>query len=95
MKLCAMYLMDSIVKNVGEPYLSRFARHLVSVFGGFYGKASDAEKGSLKRLLSTWKPYFPRQCAALEAIIRSSSVPTKTAPHTVRCYHLLGVRRSG
>ena len=37
MKLCAMYLMDSIVKNVGEPYLSRFARHLVSVFGGFYG----------------------------------------------------------
>lgn len=58
-KLPVIYLLDSICKNVGEPYLQLFARNIVSVFLDAYTLAEFSTRRSFERLLQTWKNGMP------------------------------------
>ncbi|GAA5824504.1 hypothetical protein JCM3770_000103 [Rhodotorula araucariae] len=53
--LPAFYLLDSISKNIGAPYLALFARFLERAFLGAYHAADPATRTKLEELLGTWK----------------------------------------
>ena len=54
-KLPAMYLMDSIMKNIGQPYVSLFEKNLVGLFLGVYRQVLPPEQLSLGKLAGTWR----------------------------------------
>ncbi|XP_007900906.1 pre-mRNA cleavage complex 2 protein Pcf11 isoform X1 [Callorhinchus milii] len=58
-KLPIMYLMDSIVKNVGGSYISLFAQNIVSTFACVFEKVDESTRKSLFKLRSTWDDMFP------------------------------------
>ncbi|KAI9286316.1 hypothetical protein BC943DRAFT_342727 [Umbelopsis sp. AD052] len=75
-KLPVIYLVDSICKNVGEPYIQLFARNIASLFLESYTRAEVSTRRSFERLLQTWKngmpdgrPVFSR--SVLEPVERS------------------------
>jgi len=52
-----MYLMDSILKNIGEPYISLFSGNLTKLFGQTYNLVDSDTQMKFKRLVNTWKNY--------------------------------------
>ncbi|KAF9915615.1 hypothetical protein BX616_005736, partial [Lobosporangium transversale] len=67
-KLPTLYLIDSIIKNVGGPYLNLFARTIVNLFLDAYQVVDAATKASFEKVLGTWPnwntPLFPRDLVA-------------------------------
>lgn len=57
-KLPLLYLLDSIVKNVGEPYLSLFTQSIGRVFLENYQTQDQKNKRSFLRVLQTWRTVF-------------------------------------
>eukprot|EP00879_Flechtneria_rotunda_P004442 GHRR01004693.1.p1 GENE.GHRR01004693.1~~GHRR01004693.1.p1 ORF type:complete len:525 (+),score=171.95 GHRR01004693.1:120-1694(+) len=53
-KLPALYLVDSIIKNVGEPYKAKFSERLPEVFGAVWDTTLQDKRSSLSRLYGTW-----------------------------------------
>ncbi|GMH38261.1 hypothetical protein BSKO_06145 [Bryopsis sp. KO-2023] len=58
-KLPALYLVDSISKNVGEPFLTLFSKFLPDVFCGVWKSASAELRKDLLKLYFTWKAVHP------------------------------------
>ncbi|KAL9635084.1 MAG: hypothetical protein Q9164_003686 [Protoblastenia rupestris] len=54
-KLPALYLLDSIVKNVGTPYTLFFGRNLYSIFMNAYSLVNPFIRQKLDEMLATWK----------------------------------------
>ena len=52
--LSALFVIDSICKNVGGPYLSIFSRSLVSVFMTMFSRSSAAVQTRMRKTLHTW-----------------------------------------
>lgn len=57
-KLPVMYLMDSIVKNVGGSYITLFAQNLGVTFSSVFEKVDESTRKSLFKLRSTWDDMF-------------------------------------
>ncbi|KAK4524206.1 hypothetical protein GAYE_SCF02G2105 [Galdieria yellowstonensis] len=64
-KLPTLYLLDSIVKNVGEPYRSLFEKNLQTTFLSAFRVVPKAVRQSMMRLLETWPPYFGNNVISL------------------------------
>ncbi|XP_060941395.1 pre-mRNA cleavage complex 2 protein Pcf11 isoform X2 [Limanda limanda] len=58
-KLPVLYLVDSIVKNVGGEYLAVFAKNLITSFICVFEKVEENTRKSLFKLRSTWDEVFP------------------------------------
>ncbi|MBN3308854.1 PCF11 protein, partial [Amia calva] len=58
-KLPVLYLVDSIVKNVGREYLGAFTKNLVTTFICVFEKVDENTRKSLFKLRSTWENIFP------------------------------------
>jgi hypothetical protein len=59
-KLPSLYLLDSIIKNIGEPYITEFSHNLANTFcGAFESVKDDQTRNQYLRLLKTWPQYFP------------------------------------
>lgn len=58
-KLPVMYLMDSIIKNVGGDYLPAFSKNLPVIFPCVFEKVDADTKICLFKLRSTWNATFP------------------------------------
>ncbi|TID30413.1 hypothetical protein CANINC_001014 [Pichia inconspicua] len=54
-KLYALYLLDSISKNIGLPYTSLFSHNLFKTFTQTYGLVDDQTRCKLIKLFKTWK----------------------------------------
>ncbi|KAJ8326589.1 mRNA 3' end processing factor, variant 2 [Batrachochytrium dendrobatidis] len=52
-----IYLMDSIIKNVGGIYRTLFAKNIVSVFSDAYSAVDQADQLRLQKLVRTWATY--------------------------------------
>ncbi|XP_059560822.1 pre-mRNA cleavage complex 2 protein Pcf11-like [Myotis daubentonii] len=71
-KLPVMYLMDSIVKNVGGEYLTAFTKNLVATFICVFEKVDENTRKSLFKLRSTWDEIFPlKKLYALDVRVNS------------------------
>ncbi|KAF9147708.1 hypothetical protein BG015_010610 [Linnemannia schmuckeri] len=64
-KLPTLYLIDSIIKNVGGPYLNLFARTIVTLFLDAYAVVDSSAKASFEKVLGTWPNWtsqlFPKE----------------------------------
>lgn len=58
-KLPAIYLLDSIVKNVGTPYTLFFGKNLYQTFMDVYASVDQRTRHKLEEMLQTWKEPVP------------------------------------
>lgn len=58
-KLPALYVLDSIVKNVGTPYTLYLGRNLYSIFMNAYTLVNGNVRRKLDEMLKTWKERVP------------------------------------
>ncbi|XP_068600457.1 pre-mRNA cleavage complex 2 protein Pcf11 [Brachionichthys hirsutus] len=85
-KLPVLYLVDSIVKNVGGEYLAVFAKNLNTSFICVFEKVDENTRKSLFKLRSTWDDVFPqKKLYALDVRVNSvdPAWPIKPLPPTV------------
>ncbi|XP_069565763.1 pre-mRNA cleavage complex 2 protein Pcf11 isoform X2 [Brachyistius frenatus] len=85
-KLPVLYLVDSIVKNVGGEYLAVFAKNLITSFICVFEKVDENTRKSLFKLRSTWDEVFPlKKLYALDVRVNSvdPAWPIKPLPPTV------------
>ncbi len=57
--LPALYVLDSVVKNVPTPYALYFGPKLYSVFMGAYTKVDNGTRRKMDEMLKTWKEPVP------------------------------------
>uniref|UniRef100_A0A8B9KJZ5 Pre-mRNA cleavage complex 2 protein Pcf11 n=1 Tax=Astyanax mexicanus TaxID=7994 RepID=A0A8B9KJZ5_ASTMX len=85
-KLPVLYLVDSIVKNVGGQYLEVFAKNLVTSFICVFEKVDENTRKSLFKLRSTWDDIFTlKKLYALDVRVNSidPAWPIKPLPPNV------------
>ncbi|KAJ2905233.1 hypothetical protein MKZ38_005935 [Zalerion maritima] len=58
-KLASLYVLDSIVKNVGSPYNLFFSRNLYKVFMESYAIVDQQTRRKMEELFKTWKESVP------------------------------------
>ncbi|XP_067852864.1 pre-mRNA cleavage complex 2 protein Pcf11-like isoform X2 [Heptranchias perlo] len=81
-----MYLMDSIIKNVGRDYLHLFTHNIVSTFVGAFEKVDESTRKSLFKLRSTWDDIFPlKKLYALDVRVNTidPAWPIKALPPNI------------
>lgn len=91
-KLPALYVLDSLVKNIGSPYTVYFGRNLHETYMLAYSQVDQAVRRKLEEMLKTWRepvpgslsstPVFPLQStqSIMDALNRYKASTAGRAP---------------
>ncbi|KAJ1501234.1 hypothetical protein HMI54_010135 [Coelomomyces lativittatus] len=91
-KLPSLYLMDSILKNVGGVYIDLFSSLIVKLFSESFLNADDKTKKSMLKLLNTWRhpspssSFLPLSSSSSSASSSSTSTSSSAATTTSSRY---------
>jgi hypothetical protein len=90
-KLPCLYLLDSIAKNVGSPYLSLFTPNLKALFLNSNESLREEKlRNSFKRVLQTWRVVFPPYLIrAIDEVIFGANIPQNYSQITPKAYSTL------
>jgi len=83
MMLPPLYLLDSIVKNIGDVYVTTVSRKLERVYCETFERAPEEIRASLLRLLRTWNGVFhPHIVQRIEGLVAriQSTIPAPPMP---------------
>ena len=67
-KLPLMYVMDSIMFNVGEPYVGLFAKNVRHIFPAVHAVVSDKEQARMRKLIFSWAKRSERRAFSIEIL---------------------------
>lgn len=81
-KLPTLYLVDSILKNVKEPYISLFCRNLIQVFFDVWQQREVHSQ--LLKLLATWEGIFPPQLLTVLKQRVAQDVPSQASGNALQ-----------
>ncbi|XP_071452534.1 uncharacterized protein Pcf11 isoform X2 [Hetaerina americana] len=89
-KLPVLYLIDSIVKNVGRAYVSLFTQNIVSTFCSVFVKVDERTRSQMFKLRQTWNDVFPlKKLYAVDVRVNSMDPAWPiTAPTPTTSIHL-------
>lgn len=82
-RLPALYLMDSIIKNLKEPYISMFSKHIDLVFGRVWDSTMAKERERLSKLCKLWDGYLAPDVLARVRARMTASTTGQQAPAPV------------
>ncbi|GFT84469.1 pre-mRNA cleavage complex 2 protein Pcf11 [Nephila pilipes] len=60
LKLPSLYLVDSIMKNIGGQYITIFSKHMVSLFTSVFAKVDEPTRSALYKLRQTWNEILSK-----------------------------------
>ncbi|KAK3923779.1 Pre-mRNA cleavage complex 2 protein Pcf11 [Frankliniella fusca] len=60
-KLPILYLIDSIIKNVGKVYITLFSRNIVQSFSTVFEQVDEKTRHQMYKLRQTWNEIFPEE----------------------------------
>eukprot|EP00850_Spirogloea_muscicola_P014858 SM000109S14172 [mRNA] locus=s109:288611:295516:- [translate_table: standard] len=79
-KLPALYLLDSIVKNIGAAYVRHFTGPLPEVFIGAWRAVPPGLRPAMQHLFKTWRGIFPApQLRRIESALQQDGPPLQQA----------------
>ncbi|PSN35931.1 hypothetical protein C0J52_07162 [Blattella germanica] len=85
-KLPVLYLIDSIVKNVGDTYTTLFTQNIVSTFCSVFEKVDEKTRANMFKLRQTWNEVFPaKKLYAVDVRVNSidPAWPITAVPPTI------------
>lgn len=89
-KLPLLYLVDSIVKNVGGEYIQAFRLNIFKIFTSVYDKVDYETCARLRKLLNTWSDIFGQELCDLmwrrvhERDGRNADIPRSSKPQSLK-----------
>eukprot|EP01107_Rhizomastix_libera_P001115 TRINITY_DN1195_c0_g5_i1.p1 TRINITY_DN1195_c0_g5~~TRINITY_DN1195_c0_g5_i1.p1 ORF type:complete len:500 (-),score=134.46 TRINITY_DN1195_c0_g5_i1:458-1957(-) len=81
LKLPALYLLDSIVKNIGREYIGLFESSLYKTFIGMFRVVDDSTRHRMSNVLRTWQQWEGRPLFSTAVLASITHDAARIAPH--------------